>query len=202
MRAKEIFTDKLLDKFLSKNTSKFWSLWRSKTNSNNSSSSNLTADQISEKFKNNFIDSASNNVFVANFLHNLGNIKYEHFDLGIDVECLEKCLSQLNNSSCVDAHGLSKCHIVYAHEVLRVILVKLFNSYLTHCFTPSIFSNVIFLPLLKDKRKSADDVNNDRPIAITSILSKLFESCISDFLSPYLISHCNQLGFVKHGGCS
>ena len=48
--------------------------------------------------------------------------------------------------------------IVYAHEVLRVILVKLFNSFLTHCFTPSIFSNVIFLPLLKDTRKSAEDV--------------------------------------------
>ena len=86
--------------------------------------------------------------------------------------------------------------------MLRIILVKLFNSFLTHCFTPSIFSDVIFLPLLKEKRKSADDVNNYRPIAITSILSKLFESCLSDFLSPYLISHCNQLGFVKHGGCS
>ena len=92
--------------------------------------------------------------------------------------------------------------IVYAHEVLRVILVKLFNSFLNHCFTPHIFSSVIFLHLLKDERKSADDVNNYRPIAITSILSKLFESCLSDFLSPYLISHFNQLGFVKHGGCN
>ena len=56
------------------------------------------ADQISEKFKANFIDSANNNVSVANFLHKLGNIKYEHFDSGIEVECLEKFLSQLNNS--------------------------------------------------------------------------------------------------------
>ena len=202
MRATKIFTNKLLDKLLSKNTSKFWSLLRSKTNNNNSSSSNLTAVQISEKFKTNFIDSASNNDSVANFLHNLGNIKYENFDPGIDVKCLEKCLSHLNNSSCVDAYGLSKCYIVYAHEMLRVILVKLFNSFLTYCFTPFIFSNVIFLLLLKDKRKSADDVNNCRPIAIISILSKLFESCLSDFLSPYLTSHCNQLSFVKYGGCS
>ena len=72
---------------------------------------------------------------------------------------------------------------------MKLILVKLFNSFLTHCFTLSIFPSVIFLPLLKDKRKSADNVNNFRPIAITSIPSKLFESCLSDFLSPYLISH-------------
>ena len=43
-----------------------------------------------------------------------------------------------------------------------------------------------FLPFLKAKRKSTDDVSNYKPIAITSILSKLFESCLSDFLSPYL----------------
>ena len=72
---------------LSKNTSKFWSLWLSETNSNNASSSNLTADQISEKFKTNFIDSASNIVSVANFLHKLESIAYENFDPGIDVEC-------------------------------------------------------------------------------------------------------------------
>ena len=73
--------------------------------------------------------SGTYNVSVANFLYKLRSIKYEHFDPGIDVECLEKCLNQLNNSSCVDAHGLSKFHIVYAHEVLRVILVKLFNFF-------------------------------------------------------------------------
>ena len=74
MKAKEIFTDKLLDKLLAKNTSKFWSLWRCITK-NNSSSSNLTADQIFEKFKTNFIVLASNYVSVANFLPQLGNMK-------------------------------------------------------------------------------------------------------------------------------
>ena len=66
-KTKEIFTGKLLAELLSKNTCKFLSLWRSKTKSKNACSSNLTADQISEKFKTNFIDSASNNAFVANF---------------------------------------------------------------------------------------------------------------------------------------
>ena len=51
------------------------------------------ADQILEKFKTHFIDSARNNVSAANFLHKLGSIKYKDFDLGIDVEYLEKYLS-------------------------------------------------------------------------------------------------------------
>ena len=62
-------------------------------------------------------------------------MKHEHFDPGIDVVYLEKFLSQPNNFFCLDAHGLSKCHIVYAHEVLRVILVKLFNSFLTQFYS-------------------------------------------------------------------
>ena len=109
-------------------------MWRSKINSNNTSSSNLTANQISEKFKANFVNSASKNISVVNFLYKLKSFKYDYFNTGIDVECLEKCLCKSNNSFCLDAHGLSKCHIVYALEVLRVILVKLFNSFLIHCF--------------------------------------------------------------------
>ena len=68
--------------------------------------------------------------FEANFFHKLESIKYEYFDPGIYVDYLKKCLSQWNYYSCLDAHGLSKCHIVYAHEMLRVILVKSFNSFL------------------------------------------------------------------------
>ena len=109
MREKGIFMGNLLEALLSKTTSNFWCPWWSKTNSNNASSSNLTADYISEKFKANFIDSAGKNVSVANFLHKLRSIKYEQFDSGIDVECLKNCLSQLNNSFCLDAQGLSKC---------------------------------------------------------------------------------------------
>ena len=41
-----------------------------------------------------------------------------------------------------------------------------------------------------------------RPIASASIISKLFEPYLSNFSTPILASHCNQLGFVKHGGCN
>ena len=41
------------------------------------------------------------------------------------------------------------------------------------------------------------------PLSLPQFLvNYLNPSCLSDILSPYLISHCNQLGLVRHGGCS
>ena len=58
------------------------------------------------------------------------------------------------------------------------------------------------MPLLKDKTKSADDINNYRPIAIVLILSKIFEICISTYLSQFLEVRSNQLNFRRKGRCN
>ena len=99
-------------------------------------------------------------------------------------------------------HGLCKAHIVHAHEIIRVILAKLYRAFISHYYIPPSLTQVIFKPLVKDKLQSFDDVNNYRPIAIVPILSKIFESCllIGSF-APFLNSHSNQFGFVEHGGC-
>ena len=48
---------------------------------------------------------------------------------------------------------------MYGHEIIRVILAKLFSVCLMHCYIPSSFSCVVFMPL-------ADVVNNYRLIVI------------------------------------
>jgi hypothetical protein len=105
-------------------------------------SSYLTASQFSDKFKSNFITSSDNQNLKSAFLNKLNNLKDVSVDFHVSVELLEKCLLQLNNSTCLD--GLCKSHIAYAHEVLRVILAKIYNSFITHYFVPSSFSQVIF----------------------------------------------------------
>ena len=102
---------------------------------------------------------------------------------------------------CLYAHHLTKNHLLFAHEIVRLILSKLYSSILSHHNLPLAFTEVIFLPLTKDKKKSLADINNYRPIVIVSILGKVFESCVSIILSNYLDTPCNQLGFVRHGGC-
>jgi hypothetical protein len=52
----------------------------------------------------------------------------------------------------------------------------------------------------KFKKGSKLDVSNYRPISITSIVSKLFESLIRDHVVDYFsinLFHTNQYGFVK-----
>jgi hypothetical protein len=56
--------------------------------------------------------------------------------------------------------------------------------------------------LLKDIHKSTADPKNYRPISITPVIAKIFESCISPLLSNCLQFHTNQFGFVEGGGCS
>ena len=78
----------------------------------------------------------------------------------MDTELVKNALKPVNDSYCLAVFGLSKHHVMYGHEIIRVILAKLFSVYLMHCYIPLSFSSVVFMPLMKDKTKRADDVNN------------------------------------------
>ena len=95
----------------------------------------------------------------------------------MDTEQIENVLKSEYRSYCLDVCGLSKHQVMYGHEIIREILTKFFSVYLMHYYIRSPFFNVVFMPFIQDK--SADDVNNYRPIALVPILSKIFEACIS-----------------------
>ena len=60
--------------------------------------------------------------------------------------------------------------------------------------------SVILMPVLKNKSNSICDKNNYRPIALTSILSKVLEYVLYQRLEPYLETCSNQFGFKKKYG--
>jgi hypothetical protein len=71
---------------------------------------------------------------------------------------------------------------------------------LIHCHVPKTFMETILVPIVKDKRESVTDENNYRPIALTSIFSKLFESIILNKYKDLLETSKHQFGFKnKHG---
>ena len=71
---------------------------------------------------------------------------------------------------CIDGEAIK-----YACSRLHVHLCLLFNLFLKHGYVPSQFMHSVIIPLVKNKCGSLTDINNYRAIAISSVMSKLFE---------------------------
>ncbi len=89
-------------------------------------------------------------------------------------------------------------HLLYAPRRVLVLLSLLFTCMFTHGIIPSLIMNVALIPILKNKLGSIKDVGNYRPIAIASILSKIFERLILRRCEIYIYTSAHQFGFKKY----
>ena len=64
-----------------------------------------------------------------------------------------------------------------------------------HCYMPQSMINSVIVHLVKNKSGDLTDKNNYRPIALSSIASKVFEHIIILRLEEYLWTNDNQFGF-------
>lgn len=101
------------------------------------------------------------------------------------------------------SHGLDWIyaeHLKYAAENLHPLLSMVFNSMLIHGHLPSTLMDTKITPIVKDKKGDLSSADNYRPIAITCILSKVFELLILKRHENALDTTPNQFGFKpKHG---
>lgn len=104
-------------------------------------------------------------------------------------------IKQLACNKAEGCDGLSAESYKHSHPMLYQMLSALFNSCLMHKFLPKSLLLVHLIPLIKNKLKDSADPSNYRPIAITTIASKIFESLILTQLQPYLMTADNQFGF-------
>ena len=74
-------------------------------------------------------------------------------------------------------------------------LTMFVNDILYHGHIPCTLSDVVILPTIKNKLKDSSKSNNYRPIAVSSIASKLIELILYDRLRVYLVSSPHQFGF-------
>ena len=103
-----------------------------------------------------------------------------------------------------DVVGLTAEHLLYCHPVLSVILAKLFQLVLTSRHIPDGFkhSYIVPIPKVKDCRTKAMLCDDFRGIAISPIMSKVFEHCLLKQLQLCVASTDNQFGFKKGLSCS
>ena len=111
-----------------------------------------------------------------------------------------KSITKLNCGKSMDLNGLSPEHVICASESIAEPLALLFTSMLIHGHMPKEMIKSMMVPIIKSKTRSITDKSNYRPVAISTVMSKLFELLLLDRLEPYLTTMDNQFGFKKcHG---
>ena len=87
-----------------------------------------------------------------------------------------------------------------ADNVITCLLALVINNMLYHGYIPKRAMDTLIVPIIKDKKGLLTDKHNYRPVAITSVFSKLLESVILDKYKDKLDTKSNQFGFkLGHG---
>ena len=76
--------------------------------------------------------------------------------------------------------GLTSDYIINGTPLLFQYLSILFSLMLSHCYAPSTYSFCIstMVPIPKKSNGSMGEITNYRGIALSSLLSKIFDNCI------------------------
>lgn len=209
------YTNDLHEALLNKNGTEFWKCWRSKFESSNRCcevDGHVDGNEIAAKFQEHFSKLfASVDNLRASELHEVyltQRASYIGFpllhDSLFDVELVSKIIATLDRGKAADLDGLTAEHLQYCHPILISILTKLFNQMLTLSYIPPQFchSYTVPLPKIRDCRTTSMTCDDFRGIAISAILSKVFERCILERFNSYFLTNDNQFGFKKNLSCS
>ena len=107
-----------------------------------------------------------------------------------------KHIRQLKNKKSVGRDGISAFIIKDNEKLMARVFAKLFNNSIKQGIFPSNLKNAVIIPVHKQGRK--DLVENYRPIALQSPISKVFEACVKEKMLNFL-DHINFFMPQQHG---
>ena len=107
------------------------------------------------------------------------------------------CVRSLKNGKSCGIDGLQSEHLKYATDRLSILLCFLFNAMIVHGYMCQELMDTILIPIIKDKKGNLSSKDNYRPIALTSVLSKVLESIVLKQYHECFTTKCNQFGFKR-----
>ena len=118
-------------------------------------------------------------------------------DMIISINLIQEAVGNLECGKSAGPDGIIAEFNKFAHHKIHVLLSLCFSLFLTHGYMPLDMIKTTIVPVIKDKCGNLADGNNYRPIAIATIVSKLYESTILYKCEDFLMTCDNQFGF-KH----
>ena len=110
---------------------------------------------------------------------------------------IQEAVGNLECGKSAGPDGIFAESIKFAHHRIHVLLSLCFSLCLTHAYMPLDMIKTTIVPVIKNKCGNLADSNNYRPIAIATIVSKLYESTIVYKGEDFLKTCDNQFGFKR-----
>ena len=119
----------------------------------------------------------------------------------INVHELRQIVRGLKNKKAVGNDGIPSEVYKFASERLLTMMSIFLSGCMHTGKLPSTLMHVVIIPLLKCESKDPADVNNYRPIAIATALSKVLQQVLLSRLARYLWTVDSQIG-IKRAHCT
>ena len=192
--------NKLAENLINNNSKSFWSEVKKQT-SNNCTQAN-TIDNISG-------DKGISNLwrdYYEDLLNSTISTKYKDEvreflnycdvnDFHIYIIDVKDAIKHLKKGKAAGLDKLSAEHFMYASDRIFALLTFCYNAMISHNYMPESITNTILVPIVKDKRGDITEKDNYRPIAITTVASKILEQIFLNKLSDKLKTCDNQFSF-------
>lgn len=194
--------DTLANKLLGKCDKDFWKEV-SKINSDRSTVADVVnntsgTQEIADMWGNHFSTILNSSTDNSKKIHVLQALESNHDEFERFTVCdVIKAMKSLKNGKSSGMDSVSSEHLKYADDKLCVLLSILFNAMIIHNYIPDAMLDTIIVPIIKDKRGDISDQDNYRPLALTCVVSKLFEFVILHRYEPFLRTTANQFGFKQ-----
>ena len=121
-----------------------------------------------------------------------------HFDdMKVTLNEISDAVKKLDRNKSCGADSIYAEHLKYSSDKIYPLLSMCITGFFVHGFLPESLLTVILVPIVKNKAGNINSIDNYRPIALASILSKIIENIILVRIERQLVTNPNQFGFKR-----
>ena len=195
----KISADNIAKSFVNNHSKDFWKQISSKFGKNLTSSNIVEghegANDIAVFWKDHF-----QKILTSNKRLSLNSNYFLEFDneMYVNEKEVTSIISKLKKEKSAGPDKLSNEHLIFSSNILHKLLSLLFTAMFKYSIIPTKLMNVFISPIIKDNCGDHTSKSNYRPISISCVISKVFESIILNKCKDYLVVNDNQFAFKQN----